>query len=704
MSYAKEKEDMKGYLLNFYKFSPTNVENSFNNGEGFVRSIVWSTFDRLEVREISTFEEYRLSKTGEKNWIGERQFAMIYEFEDDYNSLYYNHEPNDECKFVFDSSTNNENMRFFGVTLIDFTPETHQFFYDIGDNDCRPGKKIHSILRNGIEDVISLNSIDREKISYEVFGVLGGQDVVVIWLAYQFEDIAKVVEGIRKSKTQNAHQVISNVYTIIGLKDVNNDKITYNDVVGKLDIKLTKRESFDAGVFENDLNKVFCNGGQIKTYYTLFGEHDLMVSIDGNQLVSTLYARNGVFNSKTPHFIQNFIQSKTEIIIENGYNEIQGSTFPIKSISNDNLHKISQDLINKYIDKIDIIAQSDCFAKAPYLQETLWLLYEDFLKNIMSTFSYPWTNDLDFQFENCLDYLLAVVGSEMDKDKKYKNIHELISSMRQMMLHVAQANRIFFEIPNTHLKHTGAYSKILHTYYGVVKEYLKLAYSIPKYDKQSPIVPFISFDVTPITKSKFCDNVKGFENKIIRIELPYEALVNIDKYIKLLAHEIYHYIAPPDRVERNMLVATMSLAIIMGQMTKLFFKECIVPKISDFPIDLEDPNGKNVLVLENQLTYISKIVQKEVLNIPELNEKFMVWIDNYKANDEWEEFFDKFSNSVSNGLKGESGLTELLWESILKIKDLDNENELYSKLITKLGEYNIEKFKKWICMSILLTE
>ena len=103
------------------------------------------------------------------------------------------------------------------------------------------------------------------------------------------------------------------------------------------------------------------------------------------------------------------------------------------------------------------------------------------------------------------------------KDKKYKNIHQLISCMRQMMLHVAQANRIFFEIPNTHLKHTGAYSKILHTYYGIVKQYLSLVYSINKYDSQSPIIPFISFDVTPIAKSRYCDQVDGFSNKIIRI-------------------------------------------------------------------------------------------------------------------------------------------------------------------------------------------
>ena len=692
---------MKGYLLNFYKFSPTNVNNLQNIGDDFVRSIVWSTFDRLEVREIVTFDEYRLSKFSEKNWIGERQFAMIYEFDEKYDSIVYNRMQDNECKFVFDSAQNNDKMRFFGVTLIDFTPEIHQFFYECEAESVNHGTKIRNTLRETIDTVIKENAISHENINYEIFGVLGGQDVVIIWLANQFEDIARVIEGLRKSKTRDNSQVIANVYTIIGLKDVNNKDIVYDDINGKLHIKLTKRDSFDAKIFEDDLNKIL--GEETGACYTLFGEHDLMVSIRGNQLVSALYKRNGIFNSKSPNFIKNFIQSKTEIAIDNRYDEIRGCTFPINAPQS-RLQKPSQNMIDKYVAKIDIIAKSDCFAKASYLQETLWLLYEDFLKNIMSSFSYPWTNDLDYQFENCLDYLVAVVNSEIDNDKKYENIHKLIGSMRQMMLHVAQANRIFFEIPNTHLKHTGAYSKILHTYYGVIKEYLKLAYSIPKYDKQSPIVPFISFDVTPITKSRFCDNVEGFSNKIIRIELPYEALVNITKYIKLLAHEIYHYIAPVDRVERNMLIATMSLATIMGQMVKLFFKECIAVTFPNFPSDFDERMGEDIILWENKLTKLSNMIQMEVLTIPNLEDKFRIWIDKYKDNAEWEEYFNTFSSSIVEGLKKQSGVTELLWELIQRLDVTSYEDDSLTQLIKKAHEYSDANFYKWIAQKQPINE
>lgn len=120
---------MKGYLFNFYKFSPTTVGEAQKPSNEFVRSIVWSTFDRLEIREISNFEEYRISKFSEKNWLGERQFAMVYEFDEDYKKLIYNNTGDDECRFVFDkysaeTEDSQDSLRFFGITLIDFTPSS----------------------------------------------------------------------------------------------------------------------------------------------------------------------------------------------------------------------------------------------------------------------------------------------------------------------------------------------------------------------------------------------------------------------------------------------------------------------------------------------------------------------------------------------------------------------------------------------------
>lgn len=692
---------MKGYLFNFYKFSPTTVDSSDITSDDFVRSIVWSSFDRLEIREITKFEEYRLSKFSEKNWLGERQFAMVYEFDNNYKKLIYNNEDSDECRFVFDIATVEENieqcdLRFFGITFIDFTPEVHDFLYNNANysDTEHPGEKIHETLQTAIDYIIKENNIVNP-ISYEIYGVLGGQDAVIIWLANQFEDIAKSIEALRNSKTVNEKAVIANVYTTIGLKDVNNKAIKYDDVIGKLNVKLTKKDSYDNGIFKKDIQRVL---PQLKedefNCSILFGEHDLMFTIEGKHLVQELYQRDGLFNSKSPNFKVNFIQSKTEITVQGNFENIKNYTF-LMNVHDIETKVLSNNQTTKYVELIDKISLSACFKKASYLQETLWLLYEDFLKNSMSSFSYPWISDLDFQFENCLVYLSLMVDSQMDNDKKYKNIHQLISSMRQMMLHVAQANRIFFEIPNTHLKHTGAYSKILHTYYGIVKLYLGLSYSIHKYDNQTPIVPFITFDVTPIAKSKFCDMVEGFKNNIIKIELPYEALVDISKYMKLLAHEIYHYIAPIDRVARNLLVGRLSFSIILGQMGRIYIEKKVAEKLSDYPKEIKKKEEK--AKWDERFNIIANLIRISALTIPDFEEILRKEILDYRDNAEWKEYFVKFSRAMVMGLKGKSNISTQLYHLIQNL-DETNEglDETTVKLIKKAKKIEEDEFYEWL--------
>lgn len=692
---------MKGYLFNFYKFSPTTVGSSDDVSEKFVRSIVWSSFDRLEIRDITKFEEYRLSGFSEKNWLGERQFAMVYEFDDNYGKLVYNKQSSAECRFVFDSiiSENNEQhvLRFFGITMIDFTPEVHKFFYNRKDNlkEESPGEKIHKILRAAVDNIIAECNIENG-ISYEVYGVIGGQDVVIVWLANQFEDIAKVVEVLRASKTENNKTVIANVYTTIGLKDINNKDIKYDDVNGKLNIKLTKKESYDKKVFKDDISELFPSLSKEELEpFLLFGEHDLMFTIDGKHLVRKLYERNGLFNSKSPNFRLNFIQSKTEITVQTTIENDLSYTFPI-NVPNIDDKVLSNEKAEKYVEVIDKISSSSCFKNASYLQETLWLLYEDFLKNTMSSFSYPWISDLDYQFENCLTYLSLMVDSPMDNDKKYKNIHRLISGMRQMVLHVAQANRIFFEIPNTHLKHTGAYSKILHTYYGIVKHYLSLVYSLQKYDSQTPIVPFISFNVTPIAKSKYCDKVDGFQNKIIRIELPYEALVDISKYMKLLAHEIYHYVAPVDRVARNLLVARLSFSIIIGQMGRIFIEKKVAKELfSDY--SRETATKEEIAEWDERFNSIAKLIRISALTILDFENILKRVIPNYKDNAEWKEYFDGFSNAIISGLKRESDISKLLFSLIQNLDESNIESDRIAiELIRYAKQIEESDFYKWL--------
>ena len=673
---------MKGYLLNFYKFSPSyNEKMSTTALEGFNRSIVWSVFDRLEIRKIVNFAEYRKSDAGEKNWLGERQFAMLYELKEEDYKLQFNTTA-DECKFVLDleKDEHNKKIRFFGITFIDFTQSFHAFFY--GQNENNIGSYMHEVITEAINSIVAKSSIPQDEIAFDVYGILGGQDLAIIWLSNQFEYIAEILEALRNSSTENGIRAIANVSSIIGINDINNANICFDDVKGRLVVKLTKKETYDDELFKQAIKNIF--GSEFKDkepeLHTLFGEHDLLFEIPANKFIPQLYKRDGLFNTKSTKFSQNFIQSKTEIVIAGNFKDEIEYKFPIEITKSQTEKCLALEVQSKKLfGKIEDIVSSECFEKAYYLQETLWLLYEDFLKNITSSFSYPWSCDLYYQFEESMNYLAALVKSNMSKFEMYDNIHSIISSMRQMMLHVAQANRLFFEVPNTHLRHTGSYSKILHMYYGVVKKYLELSYYISKYDNQSSIIPFISFDVTPIAKSEYCDFISTYQNNIVRIELPYDALVNIPKYIKLLAHEIYHYISPRNRKERNLLVASISFSLMMGEIAGRYMN-------SELGKHWEKEQKDNWIIS------FQNIVRGQALNYFVDN---IHCLDSYIINSEciWDEYFKQFDNFFENNFFENSNFIGLLYNwmcsAINKINidsaddqvNMDEEKEFNKKIV-----------------------
>ena len=95
--------------MNFFKYAAIDTDDFEENdklylnaheGEKFVRSVVWSIFDRIEIREIDTFEKFRLSQYSEKKWVGERQFILLYEINPGEKHLKYQ-KSKEKCLFSF---------------------------------------------------------------------------------------------------------------------------------------------------------------------------------------------------------------------------------------------------------------------------------------------------------------------------------------------------------------------------------------------------------------------------------------------------------------------------------------------------------------------------------------------------------------------------------------------------------------------------
>lgn len=646
---AQNGGKMTGYLMNFFKYAVIDTDDfedsdqlylNAHGGELFVRSVVWSVFDRIEIREIKTFEEFRLSQYSEKKWVGERQFTLLYEINPQKSHLCYK-KSEDKCLFSFhkvyednvteiDRKRKEEKYRFFGISMIDLAPEVHNDFY-VTD---QPGVTMYKVMRNIIDELCSKNEIEDDKLCFELYGTLGGNDLVIIWLANEFRDVVTILEALRMSRIKNSNKsIIANVATIMGLRDINNDNINYEKIEGQLNIRFTKKGTYNHKEFKKALS-LFLGYDNVK-FDTTLGEHDLSLRIPGIELTKKIYNDSGFIHIRNPKFLENIIQANTELSVKIDYDSLKKTEYKLVKTLNRTI--ISLDEKEEVFKDIEEIVNDKIFQGLPYLKETLWILYEDYLRNISSSFSYPWISDLHYQFGSSMKYLKELVKDDicLSKDKKFESIKELISTIRQTILHMSQANRLFFEIPNTHLKNTGSYSKILRTYYGIVKQLLTQAYCIPKHGSQNVIVPYVTFDVIPIIKSTVLPRLPKSEYIIVNIVLPYEALVDIPKYAKLLAHEVYHYIAPSQRIARNTEVGIICVTLFIAQLLISYMDEIIS--------EVFEKERKKIILH----TFVDVINEKSLKYIITKYEEFVSYVEDYNSDDEWTVFFSKLNKIFS---------------------------------------------------------
>lgn len=698
---------MIGYLMNFFKYGAVDTEDfeqadqmyqNAHEGEDFIRSVVWSVFDRLEIREITQFNEFRLSQYSEKKWVGERQFTLLYEINSEGRHLIYK-KSDDKCKFSFHKAYDETytleqqeedeiKYRFFGISMVDLTPELHFDFF----SNPNPGVSMHREVYKILEDLQKKNNIRKDMLCYEVYGTLGGNDLVIIWLANEYCDVVTMIEAMRKSKIKNSDRsIVANIYTIMGLRDCNNPDISYEKVNGKMNVRLTKKGTYSHEDFSSALKSYMDWGNEDNIpMETTLGEHDITIRLDGIELAKRIYCDKGFIHIRNDDFCNNIIQANTELSVEIDYDKIEYITYKLNSRLKRTIIPLEEK--QQVYDDIEFITGNKLFKELPYLKETLWILYEDYLKNISSAFSYPWVGDLHYQFLQGINYLKELVDINeaiVSKDKKYAIIRELTGIVRQSMLHVSQANRLFFEIPSTHLRNTGSYSKVLRTYYGIVKQLLLQAYLIPKKEKQASIVPFITFDVIPKVMSSKLPQMEDSDNIIINIVLPYEALVEIPKYAKLLAHEIFHYIAPKNREERNVQIGTICISCFFSQ---------IINKYLVYILGNEIDKDK----FESVIKYLAPKIEKGCLEyVIDQYDKLTSVLKPHEK-DIWDQYFDflelYFSNqSISFATKSE--IHRVLYEIIEGIIDseIQSKSSIFDEEVKKrISRIDEEYFCEWL--------
>lgn len=557
---------MNGYLVNLFKYPPADVESIRKVGAlknqiaaddyTLIRNVVWSNLDRMEVRIVNKFGDYRSADKSEKSWIGERQFAMLYDLvEESKSKLKYRQgaTKEDHCRFRFEpvgilDAQQREEYRFFGISMVNFSPTMHEYFY----KQKNSGTVIHQEMSKILDELCNSQTAHflSKYLSYEIYGTLGSADCAIIWLVNQYTDVIALLEALKKIKCTEKEYVISNVYTIMGLSNPLSNKDIFKGSKGIFNLRLIRRGSFDIDSFKAELSKCISSINDINI---VLGKYDVSVTFESANITDNLYADKKPIHFRSEKYYQIILEAHTELMQKSGVEIIE----PIKYNTCKNITEISvisnTECFEKIKALIDEVTQNEIFVTMSYLKETLWLLYQDFIKNMASEFSYPWTIDLGYAFQKSIEYMQEILKEEngISQNEAISFIENFIDSIRQMILHISQASKLYFEIPNSHLKQTGAYSKVLSAYYGIIKELLKISYAFPKYNMQSEIIPFITFDVKPKVESVFFENLKVQEKRVVNFQMPYEALTDVSKYSKLLAHEVFHYITPERRDMRN---------------------------------------------------------------------------------------------------------------------------------------------------------
>lgn len=250
---------------------------------------------------------------------------------------------------------------------------------------------------------------------------------------------------------------------------------------------------------------------------------------------------------------------------------------------------------------------------SPTFQHTLDLAYIDYVQCITTAVDHLWVKDFNSQFHVALSILLKCGKSlenalenldddyEISPSDYLELMQDVFRSLQQQCYHVVDSGKFFLEEPRSHYSYTGQYDLMMHAYYGILKCLLEQLH-IPD-RPQSSLYPLINFESAPILSSRLyledlCDTPDISPLRLLVIRLPYnDAWTSLDHYVPMLIHELYHYAAPRNRIQRNYLFG----CILMTWMHSRIFSRFVNTLVQ---------NGKKSELLEEAALLLTNRVEE----------------------------------------------------------------------------------------------
>lgn len=432
-----------------------------------------------------------------------------------------------------------------------------------------------------------LQSLQKEKrFHFAITGLLGTEDLCVILLADRYNIISEAISTVQKLKSPaDDCYIIDNSHSILMMDTSGNvaaEKCGWDNAHAEIhfSLKTIAGRSYLLNV-KKRLDELTGVPDAVKLEGRP-GEYDVVIRCPATVLGKELYGPGGIISYSDVEYQRNVFQSET-IVYPFGCSDM--CLQATNSTNSDQCNDTLSDTVKKAIEEI-----RECFLGSKtkedsdfdYIELAIYRLLKDYRRIV----AFPYSNDMreDFteQFVTAVNAIVFVARKCADTSEPIRldrfniTFDQVVNALSESMQAAGQFDRLAFNEQPSYLQNIGSYHKILRCYYGIIKDILKLLYSIEREENnnQPVLVPLLSFGLTPIIVSQNYDSFYEIAGvirpaKLISIKLPYQALTNPAKYLGILVHEVFHYAAPSIRAKRNMLLTNCLAGAALSEFLSL---------------------------------------------------------------------------------------------------------------------------------------
>ena len=529
----------KSWIISFYSDNE-QVSNDNRENHDFLS---WSSYDRVEISEASSFKEICQNGSNQKEWNGITQYLHLIPDIKNMPNYSFTWKTSAESRRMIESDFGLYcliNLKFNQDILSYYN--THEF--------AQLASELKRIFYKRLNSYIL-----KESLACEFYGFqsLSTEDVVLIILANDIITFNNIVCYIKNLDFEKNKKVFELVSLFTGL-----NYMEYNDVDPGLDLKvklyLKPNISIKEAIakFEKEYYEIIGNDKKYNIKFKLeilSGADCLEIFIPHSPKVLSLFHKNNVLNGSYnfyPFFLKN---SKTYWVKEISQSDsAAGKDYSEPLLKNELKIKLCNSINSEFhYDDNDI------------LNPVAQFINNEYKRLIESPKCSIWKGILKSQYT----IVLKLIKEYQKNDEK--TLCSLLNHVQTALIFINQACLPVHEVPSNNYFYSCSYNDLLKMYYGIISQIITIGYRYEHDDNtnQHPLYFAVNFEATTNIHS-IMYTLSDKADRFIIFHLPYDDIYNYPKMIKYLVHEVFHYIAPYSRLNRVKNFFKLSYVQVLG--------------------------------------------------------------------------------------------------------------------------------------------